>query len=250
MRFRRVAEIACAATFSVLCACSSNDTVVSVNLLSSNDTQYNGTTSNGSKGGLLDPGIPDNILNPKSTSTQLRKAVQLRITIKQGSTLSVTSDVAPVGVTFTTPVVDADGNPVLDAMGKPTQATHTAIAPFYKRFTLPDAWKDGSVTVTGEALDGSGTSFFDAVPTTVNLKQNEAVAAFVDFALPNPPTAVSEAGAGGADDSAAGEAGANGAIAGNGGTGGASGGSAGTAGASSGGTGGTAGRGGSSGTGG
>jgi hypothetical protein len=260
MRSMRVAKVAYAAVFSMLVACSSNATVVSVNVLSSNDTQYNSSTLNGSRGGLLDPGIPDAILHPTipTASNNLLKATKVRITITQG-TLTMTRDVVPASVSFMAPVLDAAGLPVLDAMGKPTQATHMAIAPFYARFTLTSAWKDGPAQVTADALDASGNPFFGAIsamapsgtaaaatPPVIQVKQNEAVAAFVDFAIPAPPT---PSVAGGADGMADGmgdvpDAGAGGGSTGAGGAGGVTGGGGG------GGLGGSAGAGGRGGAGG
>jgi hypothetical protein len=207
MRSMRVAMVAHAAVYSMLVsmlvACSSNGTVVSVNVLSSNDTQYNSVTLNGSKGGLVDPGIPDSILHPTSAtaSSDLRKAAKVRITITQGASV-VTRDVVPATATFQAPVLDAAGMPVLDAMGKATQADHKAIAQFYTRFTLTGAWKDGPATVTADALDATGTPFFSAAkPPVISIKENEAVAAFVDLVIPSPPAPDVDGGVDGTADS-------------------------------------------------
>ena len=199
----RLAEVANAAVFSMLVACSSNGTVVTVNVLSSNDSQYNSTTMNGVKGGLVDPGIPDAILHPTiaTATNDLRKAAKVRIKITQGSE-NVMQDVFPATATFTTPVVDADGNPVPDAMGKPTQLTHKAIAQFYTRFTLSSAWKNGPATVEADALDATGTAFFSAIkPAMITVKENEAVAAFVDMVIPSPPAPEVDGGVDGMTDS-------------------------------------------------
>jgi hypothetical protein len=210
MRSMRLAKVAYAAVLPMLVACSSNGTVVAVNVLSSNDTQYNGDTLHGSRGGLLDPGIPDSILHPNipTASNELRKAAMVRITITSAAGPSVMRDVMPAKVTFKADVLDAAGMPVLDAMGKVTQTDHSAIARFYTRFTLDDAWKDGPATVTAEALDATGNPFFSAaVPPTIMIKENQAVAAFPDFVIPSPAAAASD---GGSADSGGGDGGGDG----------------------------------------
>jgi hypothetical protein len=191
------APVAFIAVVSQLLACSSGDTVVAANLLSSNDTQYNGDTRTGSLGGLLDPGIPENILHPDvpGAPRTLHKATKVRITISQSAALSVTRDVVPVAVTFDADVPDAAGMPVLDDMQKVKRATHSAIGASYERFTLSSSWNDGPTQVAAAALDDAGQAFFNAVPVTINLKKDQATAAFLDFKIPSPPPPTPDAGA-------------------------------------------------------
>jgi hypothetical protein len=176
------------AASSLLLACSSGDTVVAVNVLSSNDTQYNGDTRNGSFGGLLDPGIPDNILHPDiaGAPTTLRKATKLRITISQSASVTVTGDIVPVAISFDVDVLDAAGMPVLDDMQKVMRAKHSGIAQSDKRFTLDSSFAGGATQVTAAAVDDSGQAFFNAVPVTIDLKKGGATAAFLDFKIPSP----------------------------------------------------------------
>ena len=190
MGFAAVALISAA---TQMLACSSGDTIVVANLLSSNDTQYNGDTKQGSYGGLLDPGIPQNILHPDvpGSPTSLKKAVKVRITITQGSA-TVSRDVVPVPVTFQADVLDANGMPVpdptSDAATPPTQRlTHSAIGPSFERFTLSSSFKDGTTQVKAEALDEGGQAFFNAGDATIDLVEGEATAAFLDFKIPSPP---------------------------------------------------------------
>jgi hypothetical protein len=198
------------AGFSLFLACSSGDTVVAVNVLSSNDTQYNGDTRNGSLGGLLDPGIPDNILHPDlpGAPTTLRKATKLHITISQSTSATFSGDIIPVPNTFDVDVLDAAGMPVLDDMQKVVRAKHSGIAQSYLRFMLDSSFKAGATQVTAAAVDGSGQAFFNAVPVTIDLKKGGATAAFLDFKIPSPPSPPTpDGGAGDAGD--AGDAGAD-----------------------------------------
>jgi hypothetical protein len=203
MRTMGFAAVALISAATQLFACSSGDTVVVANLRSSNDTQYNGDTRTGSYGGLLDPGIPQNILHPEvaGSPTTLRKAVKVRITVTQG-TATVTRDVVPTPVTFQADVLDANGMPVpdltSDAATPPNKkATHSAIAPSFERFILPSGFKGGETTVTADALDDQGQAFFSAVKSTIDLTEGEATAAFLDFKIPSPAAPpVSDAGSG------------------------------------------------------
>ena len=188
------------AALTLLLGCSSGDTVVAVNVLSSNDTQYNGDTRSGSLGGLLDPGIPDNILHPDLAGepAALRRATKLRLTISQSGGRSVTQDIVPVAITFDATVLDASGMPVLDDMGKPTTAKHSAIGASYERVTLDSSWNDGATDVKADAVDSAGEAFFSAVPVSIDLKKGGATAAFLDFKIPSPsPPPPADGGAGG-----------------------------------------------------
>lgn len=177
----------------VLLGCSKDDAVVAVNVQSSNDTQYNATTENGRFGGLLNPGIPDRILNPDSTMPDvLRKAETVRITLRQsGREISVDVEDPPTSG-WKVDKLDENGEPVLDAMGKKVQEDRAAIGAFFRRIKLTEAWK-GTAQATADALDASGSVVLSAsVPFEV--EEEGAVYVPIDLELPEPPPQGGEGG--------------------------------------------------------
>ncbi len=208
----RVAGVVLSISVSMLLGCASSDTVVAANVQSSNDNQYNGTTDNGRKGGLLDPGIAENILNPASTSTTLRIATKVRLTVSQTGQTAIEHETTPAANSWTLDQLDAAGMPVKDAMGMTVKETHKGIGAYFERIKLPDGWSDGKATLKAEALDASGQTVLSAV-TTFDVNDNGVVYVPVDLMLPvpepTPPVPMNEAGAGGAaNDGGAGSGGA------------------------------------------
>ena len=72
---------------------------------------------------------------------------------------------------------------------------------FYKRLTLPEGWQSGTATVTVRALDGGGAEVVSN-SGQAKVKNEEAVAVYVDlegdYTLPCPEPAGAAGGAGGA----------------------------------------------------
>lgn len=240
MKCTCVASIVLAASVSALFGCTSAEKVVAANLQSSNDNQYNPTTDNGKLGGLIQPGIPDRILNPDSaTPDELRAATKVRITLSQTGATDIQREVLPKTKSWSFDVLDADGAPAVDEAGNPVKEEHLGIDMFFERIPLTDSWK-GEASAKAEAIDDAGNVLLSAsVPFTV--EENGAVYVPIDLKIPTPLPPSGEGGAGGEGGTggeggegntagAAGEAGAgDGGTAGQGGEGG----TAGTAGASS-----------------
>ncbi len=225
MKSMRVAGVALATSVSTLLGCSSADTVVAANVQSSNDTPYNGTTSNGKNGGLVEPGIPDGILDHDSTTpNELRKVDLVRITVSQAGQTPISHEVVPAKASIGAfDVLGPDGMPELDAERKPVKLTHYAIGPFYNRFVLPSGWKGQQSEIFAEALDSAGDVLLTSATLKFDVVEEEVVYAPVDLQIPAPPEPEPEPGAGGAG--AGGEPGTGtaegGAPAGSGGSGGA-----------------------------
>jgi hypothetical protein len=207
MNCMRVAGVVIAISVSMWLGCSSSDdTVVAANVQSSNDNQYNPTTDNGRKGGLLDPGIQELILNRASTNpTAIRVATKVRFTVSQNGQTPVEHLTVPAVNSWTVAKLDADGNPVKDAMGNTVMETHKGVGAYYDRFILSEGWNDGQATLKADALDAAGLTVLSAT-TTFNVVKNEPVYVPIDLRLPDDP-ALSDGGAGEAGEAGAGEAG-------------------------------------------
>jgi hypothetical protein len=203
-----VTGVAVAIAVSFFLGCSSSDTVVAANVQSSNDNQYNPTTANGRRGGLLDPGIEDGILNRASaTPTVIRVATQVRLTISQDGQAPIEHLTVPAVTAWTSNKVDSAGNPVMDDAGVTLTETHKSIGPYYDRFILPDSWKGGEATLKAEAVDATGVAVLSAT-VSFSVVEQEPVYVPVDLRLPDDPAfadgGVAEGGdAGDTDDASA-----------------------------------------------
>lgn len=162
----------------MLFACSSGDTIVSLNVTSSNDV------------GLV---------------------TRLHVKVVQGSA-SQEVDLEP-------PTRDVQDQGAAGGVNKKVIASS-----FYRRITLPGAFKDGEATLDVEAYNGAQL-VVDPQPIAIELEEKETVAAFVDL-KPAPTAAGGSGGVGGT--SATGAGGTNATSATVGGTSAAEGGTAGT----------------------
>jgi hypothetical protein len=225
MMRERVARILLAASFQILLGCSSDDTIVSARVQSSNDNKDNSATEKGRKGGLLVPGIPDGILHPGSpTPDVIRTAKTVRITVSQDGQSPVSAEVVPPKNAWTVDKLDENGMPVLDGEGKKVQEERASIGSFFTRLKLRDSWK-GDSEAMAEALDEDGNVLLSA---SVEFKavENEVVYVPIDLKLPEPPPEP-QGGEGGTpnEPGGAGGAGGTGEPGGSGGTAAGSGGS-------------------------
>jgi hypothetical protein len=146
------------ATVAGLAACSSGDTIVSLNV---------------------------------SATDAVPVVDELRVTITQGSREHVTSFAPPIE----TPTGEDPPPPSIKNN-------------FFHRITLPESFEDADATVEVEASDENGDAFVPVLgdETTVRIRPEGVVAAYVQLDIP-PPATGGSGGAGGAG--AAGEAGAS-----------------------------------------
>lgn len=187
MNSLHAAAVVLAISVPNLLGCSSSDTVVAANVQSSNDNQYNPTTANGQKGGLLDPGIGDGILNHASTSpTLIRVATKVRLTVSQSGQTAIEHLTVPAVTSWTINSVDSAGHALMDDAGVTLTETHKSIGPYYDRFILPDAWKEGAATLKAEALDATGLTVLSAT-VMFSVVKDEPVYVPIDLLLPDDP---------------------------------------------------------------
>lgn len=132
----------------MLFACSSGDTIVSLNVNSSSDV------------GLV---------------------TRLHVKFAQGNA-SYEEDLVP-------PTKDVQVEGAAGGVNKTV-----IVSSFYRRITLPAAFKDGEATVDVEAYNDAQL-IVDPAPISIELEEKESVAAFVD--LKPTPTAVGGAGGAG-----------------------------------------------------
>ena len=108
--------------------------------------------------------------------------------------VSSTDDVGVIGSIAVT-IVQPSRAPFVATVVPPLETAAdggmSIINRFFERLKLPDGWDRVPTTVSAQAVDSNGVALSDE--RTLTLEPGGAVAAFLNFALPEPPPAAPDA---------------------------------------------------------